>query len=241
MIRQFDGRAVDGTVCVEGGYDALSNTVMTEGVAVLKRAFDVDWLISVRELLMEWARATPILSHGTALQNVDRDINFHRIDDDATKSSAPHIHHHFNFNRIDLLAEPQRSRLLAIYRPMRALQSGVAKTAAQFPPSDGPYRLRPQVIQYPAGGGFFAEHVHPFEPQRVGLILSLSRRGIDHREGATTFTINGTRIDTSPMHDCGDILLFRYDVPHGVSAVDPGKAIDWSSAAGRWSAVLPYY
>jgi hypothetical protein len=241
MIKQFGSATTNGIISVDGGFDDLAGTVMTEGVAVLKKVFPVDALMAVRETIMQWARTTPALPHGTALQNVDQDTNFHRIDNDPKKSSAPHIHHHFNFNRLDFLPDPLKSKLFAIYESMRVLQNNVAGTSARFSPSDDRYRLRPQVIQYPAGGGFFAEHVHPLEPQRVGLILALSRRGIDHRQGATTFTIDGATIDTSPVHDCGDILLFRYDVPHGVKAVDPEKTIDWTSAAGRWSVVLPYY
>jgi hypothetical protein len=241
VISQFNCRNEGGVIRVDGGYDRLSKTVMAEGAAVVKGAFEGGPLLAARRAIMEWAATTPQAAHGTALQNVGHDVNFHRVDDDPTKSSAPHIHHNFNFNRIDLLSEPLRGMLFSIYESMRLLQNSVAGTSARFSPTEDQYKLRPQVIHYPAGGGFFVEHVHPLEPQRIGLILALSQRGVDHTEGAGTFTIDGKTVDASPQHDMGDIVLFRYDILHGVTAVDPNKTMDWSSSAGRWSMVLPYY
>jgi hypothetical protein len=240
-ITQFRGRMVDGTIDVDGGLDQVARTVSGEGIAVIRGAFQSEAVLQVRDAIMDWARVTPPLPHGTPVQNVNNDLNFHRIDGDPAKSAAPHIHHHFNFNRIDRLPDPLKNELLSTFETMRRLQNAVAGTSARFSPTDDPHKLRPQVIQYPAGGGFFAEHVHKLDPQRVGLILALSQRGIDHTDGAATFTIDGGRIDSSPVHDRGDILLFRYDVPHAVTAVDPNKKLDWNSAAGRWSMVLPYY
>jgi hypothetical protein len=241
MITQFKAQLSDGAICVEGGLNKVTDVVMTKGVAVLRGGFDPTYVVKIRDAIMQWSQSTPAFPHGTAIQNVDQNLNYHRIDGDPAKSSAPHIHHHFNFNRIDRLSEPLKSRLFLIYDLMRVLQNRIAGTSAQFSPTGDKYKLRPQVIHYPAGGGFFAEHVHSLEPQRVGMILALSQRGADHVTGATTFAIGNIKIDSSPTHDCGDIILFRYDIPHAVTPVDPHKTINWNSSAGRWSMVLPYY
>ena len=36
----------------------------------------------------------------------------------------------------------------------------------------------------------------------------------------------------------GDVIVFRYDLAHGVKAVDPEKEIDWKSESGKWTVLL---
>ncbi|PYS91353.1 MAG: hypothetical protein DMF64_12305, partial [Acidobacteria bacterium] len=98
--------------------------------------------------------------------------------------------------------------------------------------------MRIKLLHYPAGGGFLAEHQHPLEPQRIGLITSMSRYGTDFTTGGTAFRTPFGRIETTVAHDIGDIILFRYDLPHAVTPVDEGREMDWDSEAGKWSYVL---
>ena len=242
MVLQVRGRLEGDTIAPEMDLDQLGRVVATRGIAVLQGVFDRTLVKSARDHIMAWGRSTQELAHGTPMQHVSPDLNYHRTDNDPTKSSAPHIHRHFNFNRFDLLSEPLRSTLFAAFEPLRRLQNRLAGTAARFSPTSDRYKLRPQVIQYPSGGGFFSEHCHALEPQRIGLVLALSQRGIDYKTGAACFRIGNEEIDTDAVHDAGDILLFRYDVPHFVRPVDPDTSpIDWRSPAGRWSLILPYY
>jgi hypothetical protein len=242
MVLQVRGRLEGDIVSSEMDFDELGSAVAASGIAVVQGVFDRAFVKNVRDQIMAWGRSTQELPHGTPMQHVSPDVNYHRIDNDPTKSRAPHIHRHFNFNRFDLLSEPLRHTLFAAFEPLRRLQNRVAGTAARFSPTADCYKLRPQVIQYPAGGGFFSEHRHSLEPQHVGVILALSQRGIDYQTGAACFRIGDEEIDTSAVHDAGDILLFRYDVPHSVRPVDPDTGtIDWRSPAGRWSLILPYY
>jgi hypothetical protein len=101
--------------------------------------------------------------------------------------------------------------------------------------------LHPQILQYPLGGGFFGKHFHPLNPQRVGLIVGLSRRGVDYDTGGTCFDINGIVIDTDLYHDLGDMALFRFDTPHWVNPSSIQQKFNWEAESGRWTLVLPYY
>jgi len=96
----------------------------------------------------------------------------------------------------------------------------------------------PIAQHYPAGGGWFAWHEHPLEPTRVGMILSLSEEGVDFRHGATEFKTPFGLVSTQGFHDIGDICLFRYDLPHMVTPVDPEGEIRWDGT-GRWTLILP--
>ena len=98
--------------------------------------------------------------------------------------------------------------------------------------------MRLKILHYPAGAGFLTEHSHPLAPQRIGLITSLSQIGEDVTTGATCFQTPSGRVDTTNVHDIGDIVIFRYDLPHEVTMVDEHQTLDWNSAAGKWSVVL---
>jgi hypothetical protein len=117
---------------------------------------------------------------------------------------------------------------------MLGLQNGVAKTDYTFSLTG----MRFRVLDYPSGGGFLKRHAHQLEPQRVGLVLSLTRRGKDSHSGGTHFLTPFGQVDVAADHDIGDIILFRFDVPHSVSIVDEGQTLDWNSEAGKWSVVL---
>jgi hypothetical protein len=117
---------------------------------------------------------------------------------------------------------------------MLDLQNRVANTKFDL----GLTGLRVKVLQYPCGGGYLSEHEHPLEPQRIGLIASLSRLGDDFVNGGTTFRTPFGFVDTNEYHDIGDIIIFRYDLAHAVRPVDEDKQIDWDSDSGKWSVVL---
>lgn len=100
-------------------------------------------------------------------------------------------------------------------------------------------KRRPQIIHYPQGGGFFDWHKHPRFPTNYGLILNLSKKGRDFEKGGTEFKIEtGEKISTEEYADIGDLILFRYDLPHSVSKCDSDEDLSFSKK-GRWTAVLP--
>lgn len=124
--------------------------------------------------------------------------------------------------------------------PMADLQNAVTGNKAGFEPdADGLY-LRPQILHYLSGGGHFASHVHPYLPQRIGLIVAMSQRGRDYGTGGACFEFDGQVIDLEGRHDIGDIALFRYDVTHCIKATDPDAPLDWASPRGRWTMTLPH-
>lgn len=166
--------------------------------------------------------------------------NHHRIDDNPPQSETPHRSHFYNLMRIDLLPKELSIDANKIFSSLRDLQNKVSGTNGDFQSSDNFVRMRPQIIQYPSGGGFFGEHFHPLEPHRIGLITGLSRKGIDYKTGGTTFKTPHGFVD-SGEHDLGDITLFRYNLPHAVTEVDPKDKLDWDSEKGRWTMILPHY
>jgi hypothetical protein len=101
--------------------------------------------------------------------------------------------------------------------------------------------FHPQIIHYPKGGGFFDRHMHPFEPQKIGLIASLTKKPKHFGNGGTLFWKDNEELDAEPAQTIGSVTLFRYDLPHAVSKVDPDAPLEFGKPNGRWVAILPYW
>jgi hypothetical protein len=223
----------DGKIRAEVSDAEISALVSAGRVVILKVAFESEQMIALRHATASWDKETAPFPHGTS-PNAHPTLNYHRIDDGRIVSSLPHVFHQNCFN--DLLA--LTGELGKIIRPvaetMRDLQNRIADTKFAFD-LDG---LRVKVLRYPRGGGYLSEHEHPLEPQRLGLILNLSRIGEDFVTGGTTFRTPFGCIDTNETHDLGEIIIFRYNLAHAVARVDPGQPIAWDAESGKWSMLL---
>ena len=103
------------------------------------------------------------------------------------------------------------------------------------------YKLRPQIIRYPRGGGFLEGHVHNYKPQKYGLILNLSHPGLDYEHGGTYFDTPNGRVEGPNVGKFGRLVVFKYDLFHGIKPIDSDKSINWTANDGKISAVLPLY
>ena len=104
-------------------------------------------------------------------------------------------------------------------------------------PERGRRALRPWAMHYPAGGGCFGWHEHQLEFTKISPILALSQIGADFRCGGTEFKTPFGVVNIEAHHDIGDICLFRFDLPHRVTVVDPEQEPLWNGS-GRWVLVI---
>lgn len=138
---------------------------------------------------------------------------------------TPNLMHQFKFK----LQDRADDVLLRVFGLMKSKWEDVGGVKTDW--SDK--KLRPQVIHYPRGGGFFGKHSHPLEPQKFGLVLSLT-------DGAgTTFHLEQGDLHTE--RKAGDLTLFKYDIPHSVPMVEPDAPLEFFRSSGRWVAILPFY
>lgn len=165
----------------------------------------------------------------------------YRIDDQNNfKSKTPHIFASYNINDISVFDDKNAEVVKHVFGKMATFQQALTETKFGLF-DESKVRAHPQVIHYPSGGGYFGAHTHPFLPQKVGLILNLSKKGRDFSRGGTRYFYFGETVDVDEYQDQGDLTVFRYDVPHDVSHVDPEKPLTFLQNTGRWVAILPYY
>ena len=214
--------------------DADVARIVGEGrIVILKGVFPPDLMLDFRRAVTRWRDSTPPYPHGQS-PNTTPDVNYHRADKGTVKSAIPHVFHQYGFNTPERLADYVGRPAQQIAALMLALQNRIARTGFDISLTG----MRIKLLHYPAGGGFLAEHQHPLEPQRIGLITSMARCGTDFNTGGTAFRTPFGRVETTVAHDIGDIILFRYDLPHSVTPVDEGHELNWDSEAGKWSYVL---
>ena len=223
----------NGGVRCERSFEEIGEFVSEGKIVILKGALAPAAMLDYREAVMNWGRQTEPFPHGHSPGDSPA-LNYHRIDDGAIPSVCPHVFHQFAFNTIETLDRHVREPTSQVAKTLCDLQNAIADTRLDL----SLIGLRAKVLHYPAGGGFMAEHTHPLEPQRIGLVLSMSQHGTDLTHGATNFVTPEGPVDTTREHNIGDVIVFRYDLPHEVTPVDEDAAIDWDSQAGKWSFVL---
>ena len=222
-----------GKIIAEISSTVIARLIAEGRIVVLKRALPASLVLEFRRAVSRWGENMNPFPHGKS-PATEPEINYHRIDNGLIQSSLPHMFHQFGFGNHGRLEAELGTSATVISQAMLDLQNEVAGSNLDFSLSG----CRLKVLHYPAGGGYLQRHAHPLEPQRVGLILGGSKIGEDFSSGGTFFLTPFGNVDTAACHDLGDIILFRYDLPHGVSAVDADKKLDWSSGAGKWSIVL---
>jgi len=229
--RQAGGRVVEEPF-------AIYRTVMSGNVVILKNVISPDECRRARDAVFAWGASAP--------QSLDNPLKVHRNVHIASylppKSESRYIFHSYEFYLGDVTSEPQVNRVVRpIFIRLQQIYRELTDDKHEFAVGADGCALLPQCIQYPQGGGFFQEHVHKIAPQQIGLILAASEIGIDYQIGAVRFRKHsrGEWINTEGHHNIGDVCLFRYDVPHDITPVDPSLPLDWAKCSGRWSFVLP--
>lgn len=229
----------DGQIqCARSDQEIAELLLEQRQIIMLKQIVEPAALDAIRIAVHAWGQETAISPAGSTV-----DENFHSFESGISpRQKTLHTYHAYNFNQIMHLPATLRDLLLTVFEPMRKFQNRIAGQDMQWDLDASSKKLHPQVIHYPSGGGMFAAHVHPFLPQRLGLILSIARRGREFSAGGAGFELpDGTLVDTAARHDQCDMLMFRYDLRHWVSFVDQELPLDRHAIRGRWVMVLPYY
>ncbi len=236
-VVETPARLKDGVIATTMARAEIVERVMARGeLVILKGVFPDEMATAIKTAVADWGR-------GIDPAEVDDFAgNYHRRRVHVARiQQAPHVFHDYNFNELGALPAELQATLRPLFEPLRELYNALTAHDVQFQiPATGPY-VHPQLIHYPSGGGFFARHWHNLSPQKLGFIVSLSRRGRDFRNGGTCFEIDGQVVDTEAHQEIGDILVWRYDHHHWVTQSDLRDKFDWTSDAGRWVATFAYF
>lgn len=171
-------------------------------------------------------------------------INCHSIERGISRlQKTMHYFHVYIFHKMEALPPELKPHITGLFSSMASLYNELTFQKRELATiHDDGTQFRFQIFQYPRGGGMFSSHVHALFPQKIGLILGFSKRGRDFYESDVGFEApDGSIINTSHIHDMGDIMLFRVNLKHWVTPCDITEPLIENQSSGRWSAVLAVY
>jgi hypothetical protein len=231
-----NGSLVNNKVETDLSVPEIAALVADKKIVVIKNLFPEQPLRELRREVAAWA---------TTVEPATADDfrgNYHSMKAKVSNlQKVPHVFHDYNFNDFSILSESMRTKMLAVFDPLRSFYNELTGYNVPFGFIEGAPYLHPQVIQYPVGGGFFGRHNHNLLPQKIGFILSLSRYGQDYKGGGTCFEINGEIIDMESHQDMGDLVLWPNDVDHWVKQAPLDDWFSWDYETGRWIITLAYF
>lgn len=214
--------------------------VLGGNICVIHGVLSADEADRAVAAVLAWSKAEPAFDTKGGTASPARLQNFHRVDNNPALSATKHIFHTFNFENLGA-ADGVLAPVVTLFEAMCALDNKLVGSRGNLSPSAGDtVNFHPQIIHYPRGGGYFDRHSHALEPQKIGLIASLTRKGEHFDSGGTLFWGEGGEVDAEPAQTIGSVTLFRFDLPHAVSKVDPTESLEFGKPTGRWVAVLPY-
>lgn len=220
--------------CSSAKLERVAFDVLCGDIVILKGAVPRDLVLGARNAVHDWGLTAPQVKGHPAKSGGAAHVASYL----PAKSQSRYIFHSYEFDALSDSGIVRR--VLPVYERLREIYCRLVGDDIGFGSERDGFAFLPQCIQYPRGGGFFQEHVHALKPQRIGLVLSASVYGSDYAVGGGRFRAqDGTWVETEGQHDIGDVTLFRYDLGHDITPVDPELPLDWTSNSGRWSFVLP--
>ncbi|QIP11674.1 hypothetical protein G8759_03010 [Spirosoma aureum] len=234
---KVDAEFRDGQIVPEISYDDVMRLVNEPNIVIVKTGIPAELLTKVIEGTRQWAAQTPLAEGPDTFDNNQHKQRLHI----AKIQQAPQLFHDHTFDAIVELESTFKQTLLSVFDPMRNFWNSLTGNEEAFGIRKGEPYFHPQVTHYPLGGSFFGRHWHPLNPQKVGMILALNQYGKDYTSGGTGYVINNHIVETEGYHDLGDMILFRYDLPHWVSPSSFADRFNWDDPAGRWVSILPFY
>lgn len=234
----LEGHLENGEIVTELPYEEVMRLVNEPNVVIVKNIFPADALQRVIDATLNWSKQEPLRQEPDDFVS---NAHKHRLHISNIQQS-PQLFHDHTFDNIPALDPEFQQTLLSVFTPMTRFWNRLTGNSVPMGiRAKGKPYFHPQITHYPLGGSFFGRHWHPLNPQQVGLILALNQYGQDYHSGGTGYVINDTIIETEGHQNVGDMILFRYDLPHWVSPSSFADRFSWDDPKGRWVAIIPFY
>jgi hypothetical protein len=227
-IRFESAKLQDSKIVTELLPDELFDIIDNKEIVIFKEIWPKEEIKALRNEILAWARETEVWPQGVSAGQPG--VNFHRVDDGSISGRLPHIFHQFGFGDFDRLPESLRSRMMPVAEAMVRKMNEIAGTNLKFDGGD----VRIKVIRHPRGGGHLVWHRHPYLPQKVEFFLNLSQPGEDYHCGGADFKTPAGAVGTCDCCEMGDIIAWRYDLPHRTATIDPDADLNWDGDDGFW-------
>jgi hypothetical protein len=207
---------------------------------VVRRFFDPQQILELRQSVFDQGQRSEPSWHPL----LDDCPDYHRIHDNYAKAYVKARMHAFYFHGWYSANATLFERFAEIFALKTFLAALPARAFLGNVPSDGAV-ARVSFHQYPAGGGYLAEHVDPTSPGAlIQTLVQASAFGKDFRSGGlyARSSEGAEKVYLDPLTAPGDLLVLSPGIPHGVEAIDPpadpAGDLRWRENTGKWT-ILP--
>jgi hypothetical protein len=217
--------------------DDFVNAIYGGKVVVLDDAFSRDEVMEIKDICYGFSQDVP----DSPSQRITQDCpDYHQIFDGTMQpmdgyEAVDRSYYFFPWNGdpLGLIARVKRhwglSKILNGFDP---------ETFTSNRPEDGIVD-RLHIKHYPKGCGRISTHTDPVVALQMITAVHITQHGLDYQEGSYyALDEKGQRHYLDQALRSGCIVMFYPQLPHGVTTVDPGAEVDWSSPEGRWFMLL---
>ena len=232
LIKIIPARVVNDRIKADLSDQDLWREIEQPRLVILRGVFGACDLLQLRRDMVTWGEQTLPFPVGKSASLPF--LNFHRRDDGVQPSVLPHIFQIYSFGDYQHLPPIFGPLLQQISELLLDLQNRVADT--DFHLDNGEFKTL--IVRNPRGGGYLVGHRHKYLPRKVSIFVNMSEPGVDYLSDTAWFNLYGQKHFVRDQFLMGDLLLWRYDLMHGVDEVDGDFPLSWGGDDGFWLLAL---
>lgn len=232
-IFTYQGTLKEKVIHAEISDQEIMDKVNSGYVVIVRGVFSKEELLECRSKVFSFGQETPESNPPLSADS----ISFHRIDYNHPLMTVKRIAHLFRFT----YKNKGNTGVFKFFEPMNYFRNRLAGLSETFSFNEdvSGFLSQPAILHYPCGGGYLENHVDPVEPQKVEMVVAISQRGTDFKTGGLEFSLHGEWIDVEKYVEIGDIVMFKPDIPHRVTPIDPEETLSFGKNNGRWIIFSP--
>lgn len=215
--------------------DAFLDRIAAPEAFVVRRFFEPEEIRAWRRDVFELGLRTPPSWHPLH----DGCPDYHRLHDNYPQAYVKAKMHAFYFHGFYEANAWLFEKFREIFEIKNFLAGRERGAFLRNVPSEGQV-ARVNFHNYPAGGGYLAEHADPASSfALIQTLVQASQWGVDFRSGGlfAREREGAPKTYLDPLSAPGDLLVMSPAIPHGVDPIDADDEYAWQDDRGKWTII----
>jgi hypothetical protein len=228
-INKFTYKDIEYIICNQDDYGKKTNPILFKKYLVNNKIFTLmnNLNYDIKKNLINEDESIKLISYIFDLKQNNKlnenKIKYSERSGFSKLQNTPHCYNCYIFDWDNISITPEINRVFKVLKDN--YQNYTDKTVEEV-------GLYPQLIHYPENGGFIGIHYHPLSPQYIGQVLLL--QNTKYTQNGFYLKHNNNLLDLSDKHKIGDLLIFKFNLLHGVSpTIHVNENLLWKET-GEW-------
>jgi hypothetical protein len=228
-INKFTYKNIEYIICNQNDYGKKTNPILFKKYLVNKKIFALmnNLNYDIKKNLIDSSLSIKLIKYIFDLKQNNKlnenKIKYFEKSGFSKLQNTPHCYNCYIFDWDNISITPEINKVFKLLKDN--YQNYTDKTVEEV-------GLYPQLIHYPENGGFIGIHYHPLSPQYIGQVLLL--QNTKQCQNGFYLKHNNNLLDLSDEHKIGDLLIFKFNLLHGVSpTINVNENLLWKDT-GEW-------